>query len=216
MEPLDTVTAPPVVLPDADVDTDIIFPARFLLLLERNGLSRHLFHERRRPVPGQQPFVLDRPPFERAEILVAGRNFGCGSSREQAVWALADFGIRAIVAPSFGEIFQANCFRNGLLPIPLDAEAHQRVLDAATTGAPLEISLERLEIGLPGRECIPFSVDPERRRDLLLGRDEIETILGEEAEAIAAFEQRRRRSRPWLDLGEEELLYVRNLGSEDM
>src|SRR3984957_9049014 len=139
---LTSVAAP---LPDADIDTDVIFPARFLLLLNRQGLGQHLFHERRRS-SGQERFVLDRSPFDKAQILVAGRNFGCGSSREQAVWALSDFGIRCVIAPSFGEIFYGNCFRNGVLPIILPDPEHHDVMLAATSGAPLTVDLEAQEI----------------------------------------------------------------------
>src|ERR1700727_2224374 len=142
--------------PDADVDTDVIFPARFLLLLDRAGLGRHLFHERRAQALANEPFVLSRAPFDKAEILVAGSNFGCGSSREQAVWALMDFGIRCVIATSFGEIFYANCFKNGALPIVLDQEQHRTVLAAAATGRPLSVALEEQIIRLPGGEAIPF------------------------------------------------------------
>ena len=110
---LTSVAAP---FPESDIDTDVIFPARFLLLLDKTGLGRLLFHERRFGNGQPRPdFVLDRPPYDEARILVAGRNFGSGSSREQAVWALSDFGIRCVVALSFGEIFSANCFKNGVL-----------------------------------------------------------------------------------------------------
>lgn len=190
-----SVAAP---LPELDIDTDIIFPARFLLLLDRKGLAAHLFHERRRR-PGQ-PFVLDRPPFDRARILVTGNNFGCGSSREQAVWALADFGVLAIVAPSFGEIFQANCFRNGLLPLTLEPEAHRVVMEEAGSGRPLEISLARRSIRLPDGQTFAFAIDPERRRDLMLGRDEIELILADDGDDIERFEKQRANSSPWLTL----------------
>ena len=192
-----SVAAP---LPESDIDTDIIFPARFLLLLDRQGLAAHLFHERRRRTDGGEAFVLDRPPFDRAKILVTGPNFGCGSSREQAVWALADFGVRVIVAPSFGEIFQANCYRNGVLPVTLGGGAHHAVMDAAISGKPLEVSLERQSIALPGGETIAFAVDPGRRRDLLLGRDEIEAILADDGDDIETFERRRREMSPWLTL----------------
>ena len=124
-------------LAESSIDTDIIFPARFLLLLDREGLGRHLFHERRHMrAPGSEPFVLDRPPYDRARILVAGPAFGTGSSREQAVWALADFGIRCVIAPSFGDIFFGNCFRNGVLPVVLPPADHARVLAEAEATCP--------------------------------------------------------------------------------
>jgi 3-isopropylmalate/(R)-2-methylmalate dehydratase small subunit len=210
---VESVAAP---LPEADIDTDVIFPARFLLLLDRHGLAAYLFHERRRHGAGAEPFVLDRPPFNRAEILVTGGNFGCGSSREQAVWALADFGVRAIVAPSFGEIFHANCLRNGILPVTLGGEAHGAVMSAAASAVPLTISLERQEIALPEGETISFHVDPGRRRDLLLGRDEIEAILADDGDEIAAFERRRKDSTPWLVLGPERLAALDDLPSGEL
>src|ERR1700750_92556 len=116
---LTSVAAP---LPDADIDTDVIFPARFLLLLDRHGLGRHLFHERRARASASEPLILSQAPSEKAGILAGGRNSGCGASREQAVWALADFGIRCVIAPSFGDIFFNNSFKNGLLPIVMDAD----------------------------------------------------------------------------------------------
>ena len=197
MTPFTRVVSVAAPLPETDIDTDIIFPARFLLLLDRRGLGAHLFHERRRG--GGAPFVLDRPPFDRAQILVAGRNFGCGSSREHAVWALADFGVRVVAAPSFGEIFYANCFRNGLLPVRLDAAPHDRVMTAAETGAPIEIDLELQTVRLPEGEGIPFEIEPGRRRDLMLGRDEIDAILADDIGDIRDYESRRRAARGWLN-----------------
>jgi 3-isopropylmalate/(R)-2-methylmalate dehydratase small subunit len=210
---LTSVAAP---LPDADIDTDVIFPARFLLLLDRRGLGRHLFHERRAQAPASEPFVLSRAPFDKAEILVAGRNFGCGSSREQAVWALSDFGIRCVVAPSFGEIFYGNCFRNGMLPIALPDLEHRDVMVAATTGVPLTVDLEAQAIRLPERRTIAFQIDPHRRQALLLGLDQIGGILADDAANIAAFESRQKMQAPWLHLDPSKLSYFDNLGSKDI
>jgi 3-isopropylmalate/(R)-2-methylmalate dehydratase small subunit len=190
-----TLTSLAAPLPEADIDTDVIIPARFLLLLDKAGLGRHLFHERR---AGDPDFVLDRPPYDQAQILVAGGNFGCGSSREQAVWALVDFGIRCVIAPSFGEIFLANCFRNGALPIVLDATPYAAVLRAAEAALPVTVDLTAEHIRLPGAEPIPFAVDPHRRRALLLGLDEIGMILAEDLPEIEAFEARQRQVAPWL------------------
>lgn len=193
-------------LPEADIDTDVIFPARFLLHAEKEGLGRFLFHERRAAkAPGGGDFVLNVPPFDRAEILVTGANFGSGSSREQAVWALADFGFRCVIAPSFGEIFHNNCFRNGLLPIVLDEAAHGRVMRAAAAARPLAVDLESELLTLPDGEAIGFTVDRFGRRALLEGLDEIGLILAEDSASIAAFEARQRREAPWLDLGDGRL-----------
>jgi 3-isopropylmalate/(R)-2-methylmalate dehydratase small subunit len=209
---LTSIAAP---FPDADVDTDVIFPARFLLLLDRAGLGRHLFQERRAQAPASEPFVLARPPFDRAEILVAGRNFGCGSSREQAVWALADFGIRCVIAPSFGEIFYGNCFRNGTLPITLPDAEHAEVMAAAASGAALTVDLEAEVIRLPEGRTIPFQIDPHRRQALLLGLDQIGEILAGDAADIKAFESRQKAAAPWLYLDRDKLSYFDNLGSKD-
>jgi len=200
---LTSVAAP---LAEADVDTDIIFPARFLLLLDKVGLGKHLFHERRHR-PGGEPtdFVLNRPPFDQARILVADANFGSGSSREQAVWALADFGIRCVVAPSFGEIFYNNCFKNGVLPIVLTGEQHAQGMAAARSEGPLTVDLESQTIRLPNGPDLAFDVDPYRRRALLLGLDEIGGILADDAPAIEAFEAAQRRETPWLYLDDGRL-----------
>lgn len=200
---LTSVAAP---FPDADIDTDIIFPARFLLLPDRSGLASYLFHERRRRLsPDAARFVLDTPPFDKAKILVAGPNFGSGSSREQAVWALADFGIRCVIAPSFGEIFHANCFRNGVLPIVLGPADHERVMAAALGAAILTIDLDAEQIVLPGGPPIGFTVDSYRRRALLLGLDDIGRILIDDAAEISAFEANQRAQAPWLQLTPQQL-----------
>lgn len=194
---LQSVAAP---LPEADIDTDVIFPARFLLLLDKAGLGKHLFHERRHREGRLTDFVLNRPPYDEARILVAGANFGSGSSREHAVWALADFGIRCVIAPSFGEIFYANCFKNGLLAVVLDADEHALVMAVAQSGEPLRVDLEEQRITLHGGRAIRFEVDPYKRRALLLGLDEIGTILAEDAADIATFERRQHGQYPWLRL----------------
>lgn len=198
-----TLTGVAAPLPDSDIDTDVIFPARFLLLLDKAGLGRHLFHERRfdrdgQPCPG---FVLNRPPWNRAGILVAGQNFGSGSSREQAVWALADFGIRCVVALSFGEIFFANCFKNGVLAIPLQLDGHARVMRAADAGETVSVDLVEQVIRVAdGDAPIGFAVDPHRRDALLQGLDEIGAILADDADAIDRFEAMHRARSPWLHL----------------
>ena len=201
----ETLTAVAAPFPESDIDTDVIFPARFLLLLDKAGLGKLLFHERR--FVGGQPrpeFVLNRPPFDAARILVAGRNFGSGSSREQAVWALADFGIRCVVAPSFGEIFFANCFKNGVLPVVLPPEHHAKVLEAAQGGQAVTVDLEAQTIRASGEnEPIAFDVDPHRKRSLLLGLDEIGAILADAAEDIARVAAWHRARSPWLHLDDD-------------
>lgn len=206
--PLTGIAAP---LDEANVDTDVIFPARFLLLLDKAGLGAQLFHERRHAV---QPFILDRPPFDKARILIAGRNFGSGSSREQAVWALADFGIRAVIAPSFGEIFFNNCFKNGVLPIVLPDMEVERLQALAASGAPFSIDLEAGLIHLPDSSELGFSLDPYRRRLLLLGLDEIGAILADDVTDIERFESAQAEAQPWLHLGPAKLATLDDLKFE--
>jgi 3-isopropylmalate/(R)-2-methylmalate dehydratase small subunit len=206
MQKFTKITSVAAALREADVDTDVIFPARFLLLLDKAGLGKHLFHERRNARGGgKTDFVLNTPPFDDAEILVAGSNFGSGSSREQAVWALTDFGIRCVIAPSFGEIFYSNCFKNGALPLVIEGDAHERVMLAAESGKPLTVDLEAQTVVLPDGEVIGFEIDPYRRRTLMLGLDEIGSILADDAADIAAFEARHRSEQPWLFLDDGRL-----------
>jgi 3-isopropylmalate/(R)-2-methylmalate dehydratase small subunit len=209
VEKFTTITGVAAPLPEADLDTDIIFPARFLLLLDKAGIGKHVFHERRYPrAPGKPEFILNVPPFDHASILVAGANFGSGSSREQAVWALLDFGIRCVIAPTFGEIFYGNCFKNGLLPIMLSSADHTSVMRAAETAKPLSVSLERQAIVLPDGMVIRFDVDAYRRDALLSGLDEIGSILADDGADIEFFEARQRRESPWLHLGGRQDVFV--------
>lgn len=189
MTPFTTLTATAAPFPEDNVDTDIILPARFLLHTEKRGLGRFAFYERRQE-PG---FVLDDYPG--AQILIAGANFGCGSSREQAPWALADLGFRAIVAPSFGEIFASNCAKNGMLCVVLADTAP--LLAAATARHPVTIDLHDQTVAT-GNHVWSFPIDPGPREALLNGWDEVETILGRYGAAITQFERRQRAAQPWL------------------
>jgi 3-isopropylmalate/(R)-2-methylmalate dehydratase small subunit len=200
MQKFTTLTGIAAPLPEADIDTDMIFPARFLLLLDKAGIGRHLFHERRYREGRPTDFVLNTPPWDHAKILVADANFGSGSSREHAVWALADFGIRCLIAPSFGEIFYANCFKNGILAIVLTDDEHARVKKVAMNGGSLAIGLEAQTVTLPDGQSIAFELDPYKRRSLLLGLDEIGSILADDAPDIADYERRQRALYPWLEL----------------
>lgn len=206
---LDSVAAP---LPEANIDTDIIFPARFLLIMEKKGLGKHLFHERSAgKAQGSERFVLNEPPFDKAQILVTGPNFGVGSSREHAVWALADFGISCVIAPSFGEIFFGNCFKNGVLPIVLSPEEIDLAMAAARSGKPLAVDLEEQQVVLPDGRVLKFEVDPYRRRSLLLGLDEIGGILADDDAEIAQFEARQREATPWLYLTPDQLAFFNDV-----
>ena len=188
-------------LPLSNVDTDKIIPARFLKTIKRSGLGTHLFDTLRYDADGSErpDFVLNREPYRHAEILIAHENFGCGSSREHAPWALLDFGIRCVIAPDFADIFYGNCFKNGVLPISLPrALCDVLMADAAMGGnARVTIDLERQVVIRPNGETIPFEIDALRRHMLLHGLDEIGQTLQHDA-GIAAYEARRQLDQPWL------------------
>jgi len=200
MQPFTTLHSVAAPMPDADIDTDIIFPGRFLVLTQKAGLGPYAFYEKRFDDQGRErpDFVLHRPRWRNAAILVAGANFGCGSSREQAPWALADLGLRCIIAPGFGEIFQANCLNNGLLPIRLAAPEHARVMAAAQAGQVLTVDLAASTITLADGGLIRFDIAERARQALLEGRDEIERIRQDAGPAITAFEVQQRQRQPWL------------------
>jgi 3-isopropylmalate dehydratase small subunit len=200
MQPLVRLTAVAAPLPEADVDTDIIFPARFLLHTEKVGLGRFAFYDRRLDGDGlERPdLFLNQPAYEEARILVTGENFGCGSSREQAAWALADLGLRCVIAPSFGEIFYANAFNNGMLPVRLPAPDVARLMADAAAAAELTVDLEANVVVRPDGERLGFETPDWRREALLNGWDEIELILRTHAAEIDAFEHRQRAERGWL------------------
>jgi 3-isopropylmalate/(R)-2-methylmalate dehydratase small subunit len=200
MEKFTTVTSPAVTLPDSNIDTDLIFPGRFLILTIRAGVGKYLFHDLRfLPDGSENPtFPLNIPPFRDAKILVAGDNFGCGSSRENAVWTLKDYGIRVVISTGFGEIFFSNCFKNSVLPIVLDATRHALIQRMAASGAPLTVDLENLRIEAPNFAPVPFELDAFRREALLNGWDEITRILQNDDPDISAYEDRQRGQMSWL------------------
>jgi 3-isopropylmalate/(R)-2-methylmalate dehydratase small subunit len=201
MEPfkkLDGVAAP---LNMINVDTDMIIPKQFLKTIHRTGLGKALFDEMRYNDDGSEKpdFVLNKPAYRKATILVAGENFGCGSSREHAPWALLDFGIRCVIAPSFADIFYNNCFKNGILPIRLPQEIVDKLLDDASRGsnARISVDLETLEIRGPDGGMVKFEVDEFRRQCLLNGWDDIGLTLRED-EKIAAYEKQHKHDAPWV------------------
>ena len=200
MEAFTQWTAIAAPLPEANIDTDKIIPARFLKTIKRSGLGVNLFDSMRYENGAERPeFVLNREPYRRAGILIAHENFGCGSSREHAPWALLDFGIRCIIAPSFADIFYNNCFKNGMLPIRLPREICDMLIRDASMGgnARLTVDLERQVVVRPDGEEIGFEVDPLRRRLLLEGLDDIgQTML--HAPAIERFEQEHAGRHPWV------------------
>jgi 3-isopropylmalate/(R)-2-methylmalate dehydratase small subunit len=200
MEKFTTLTGIAAPLPMINVDTDMIIPKQYLKTIKRTGLGDGLFAELRYDENGnrREDFVLHRAPYDRAAILIAGENFGCGSSREHAPWALLDFGFRVIVAPSFADIFYNNCFKNGILPVTLPQSEIDKLLDDAARGAnaTITVDLENQEIRGPDGGVIHFDIDPFRKRCLLEGLDDIALTL-EKADHIERFETERRLSRPW-------------------
>jgi len=200
MKAFTSLTAIAAPLPLDNVDTDMIIPARFLKTIKRTGLSEGLFAAMRFDGEGKETdFVLNRAPYDKAEILIAGENFGCGSSREHAPWALLDFGIRCVIAPSFADIFHNNCFKNGILPIVLPQEEIDKLLDDASRGANARITvdLESQTIAGPDGGSLSFEIDSFQRQCLLNGWDDIGLTL-QKAESIESFEAQRKASQPWL------------------
>jgi 3-isopropylmalate/(R)-2-methylmalate dehydratase small subunit len=202
MEKFTTLTAVAAPLPMINVDTDMIIPKQFLKTIKRSGLGVNLFTEMRYLDDGSEnpDFVLNKPAYREAKILVAGDNFGCGSSREHAPWAIQDFGIRCIIAPSFADIFYNNCFKNGILPIALPEADVDKLMDDAERGANaiVTIDLSSQTITGPDGGEIRFEIDPFKKRCLLEGLDEVGLTLEKEA-AITSFEEKRRAATPWLD-----------------
>ena len=186
-----------------NVDTDVIIPMDKMLMGDRDGLGRFAFHAWRRRADGTDDpdFVLNQAPFRDAKILLAGANFGCGSSREPAVWAILGLGIRCVIAPSFGAIFFNNCFANALLPVVLPADRVAAFAEQATAmpGAAFTVDLERCRVTAPDGGEVAFAVDRRRREALLQGLDEITLTLRREPE-IAAFQEADRKRRPWVYL----------------
>jgi 3-isopropylmalate/(R)-2-methylmalate dehydratase small subunit len=200
MRKFDKLTGVAAPLPIANVDTDKIIPKQFLKTIKRTGLGKHLFSEMRyNPDGSENPdFVLNKPAYRKAQILVAGENFGCGSSREHAPWALVDFGISCVISESFADIFYNNCFKNGILPIKVSKKDLALLMDDASRGsnATLSVDLEAQEIRGPDGGCVKFEIDPFRKESLLKGLDEIGYTLEKEPD-IAAFEQRAHSERPF-------------------
>ena len=202
MEKFTNLTAVAAPLPMINVDTDMIIPKQFLKTIERSGLGKNLFDEMRYRDDGSEnpDFVLNKPAYRKAQILVAGDNFGCGSSREHAPWAILDFGIRCVIAPSFADIFYNNCFKNGILPIVLPQEEVDKLMDDAERGANaiITVDLDKQSITGPDGGEIKFEIDPFKKHCLLNGLDEIGLSL-EKERSIGDYEARRRAATPWLD-----------------
>jgi 3-isopropylmalate/(R)-2-methylmalate dehydratase small subunit len=205
MQPFTTLEAIAAPLPLVNVDTDKIIPARHLKTIKRTGLGVHLFETLRYRDDGSErpEFILNREPWRHAEILIAGENFGCGSSREHAPWALLDYGIRCVIAPSFADIFFNNCFKNGVLPIALPKDQVEILIREATEARDpiFTIDLEQQQIHRPtGNEVFRFEVDPFRRHCLLNGLDDVGLTM-QKVRRIDDFEARQRAAEPWLYRG---------------
>jgi len=204
MQKFTTLTGVAAPLDMINVDTDMIIPKQFLKTIKRTGLGKSLFFEMRFDDDGNEKpgFVLNKPAYRKAQILVAGDNFGCGSSREHAPWALLDFGIRCIISTSFADIFFNNCFKNGILPIALPKEDVDKLMDDARRGAnaTVTVDLARQEIRGPDGGCIKFDIDPFRKHCLLEGLDDIGLTL-QKAQAIETFEEKQKMTQPWVHRG---------------
>jgi 3-isopropylmalate/(R)-2-methylmalate dehydratase small subunit len=201
MQKFTTLTGVAAPLPQVNVDTDRIIPARFLKTIKRSGLGKSLFNDiRYNPDGSEKPdFVLNQPAYRKAQVLVAGENFGCGSSREHAAWSLLDFGIRCVISTSFADIFFNNCFKNGVLPIRLPKAQVEQLMDDATKGAnaTVTVDLEKQEITRPNGEKIRFEVEAFRKHCLLNGLDDIGLTL-QKGKEIDTYEAAQKQSQPWL------------------
>ncbi|MDQ7260265.1 3-isopropylmalate dehydratase small subunit [Paracoccus sp. PS-1] len=201
MDKFTTLTGIAAPMPLVNIDTDMIIPKQFLKTIHRSGLGKNLFDEMRYDAEGNEipDFVLNQPAYREAQIIVAGDNFGCGSSREHAPWALLDFGIRCVISTSFADIFYNNCFKNGILPIVMPPEVVEVLMEDAKKGANarMTVDLENLTVTTSDGQSFPFELDPFRRHCLLNGLDDIGLTM-EKASAIDTFEAQMAQSRPWV------------------
>ena len=188
----------PAHMPLLNIDTDMIIPKQFLKTIKRTGLGKNLFYEMRFDEKGNsiEDFVLNKKPFNESKILLAGKNFGCGSSREHAPWALLDFGIKCVIAPSFADIFYNNCFKNGILPIVLDEKKIQELAEYSKRETIIEIKIETQEI-LYGNKTVKFDLDSFKKKCLIEGIDDI-TLSLEKLTNIQNYEDKIKNNKPWL------------------
>ena len=199
MEKFDILKSVPANLPMMNVDTDMIIPKQFLKTIKRSGLGKSLFFEMRYDEQGKKvnDFVLNTEPYDKSSILLAGKNFGCGSSREHAPWALLDFGIKCVISPSFADIFYNNCFKNGMLPIVLDQKQLEELIEYSERKEVIEINLPEQKIKL-GNKIISFEVDAFKKKCLLDGLDDIALSL-EKSEKISSYENNILKTKPWMN-----------------
>ncbi len=199
MEKFVTLKSVPAYLPMMNIDTDMIIPKQFLKTIKRTGLGKSLFFEMRYKENGKknENFMLNKEPYNSTSILLAGKNFGCGSSREHAPWALLDFGIKCIISLSFADIFYNNCFKNGMLPIILDEKKIQELIKYSERKESIEINLTEQEV-LFGNNKIKFEIDPFKKKCLLNGLDDIALSL-EKLEKISSYEKKIKKNKPWIN-----------------
>ena len=199
MKKFDTLKSIPASLPMINVDTDMIIPKQFLKTIKRTGLGKSLFYDMRYNESGKkiENFVLDNKPYDNSSILITGKNFGCGSSREHAPWALLDFGIRCLIGQSFADIFYNNCFKNGILPIILEENKIDELVQYSERKENIEINLQEQEI-IFGNKRIKFKVDSFKKKCLLEGLDDIALSL-EKSEKISLYEDKINKNKPWIN-----------------
>ena len=199
MEKFDILKSVPVNLPMMNVDTDMIIPKQFLKTIKRSGLGKSLFFEMRYDEQGKKvnDFVLNTEPYDKSSILLAGKNFGCGSSREHAPWALLDFGIKCVISPSFADIFYNNCFKNGMLPIVLDQKQLEELIEYSEKKEAIEVNLSEQKIKLENK-IISFEVDAFKKKCLLDGLDDIALSL-EKSNKITSYEKNIQKTKPWMN-----------------
>ena len=199
MESFKTIIGIPAPLPMINVDTDMIIPKQFLKTIKRSGLGKNLFHELRYDIQGniKNDFILNWDPYKTSKILIAGANFGCGSSREHAPWSLLDFGFKSIIAPSFADIFYNNCFKNGILPIKLDQQKVDILMNEAENKNDVSVDLENQKITYQNDKTIEFEIDPFRKKCLLEGLDDIGLTL-QKNNKIDVHEEKIHSIQPWI------------------
>ena len=199
MEKFNILKSVPANLPMMNVDTDMIIPKQFLKTIKRSGLGKSLFFEMRYDEQGKKVnnFVLNKEPYNKSSILLAGKNFGCGSSREHAPWALLDFGIKCVISPSFADIFYNNCFKNGMLPIVLDQNHLEELIEYSKRKEAIEINLSEQKIKL-GNKIISFEIDDFKKKCLLDGLDDIALSL-EKSDKISSYEKHIQKTKPWMN-----------------
>ena len=199
MEKINILKSIPANPPMVNVDTDMIIPKQFLKTIKRNGLGKSLFFEMRYDESGKkiEDFILNKEPYNKSSILLTKKNFGCGSSREHAPWALLDFGIKCVISPSFADIFYNNCFKNGMLPIVLDEKNIDQLIEYSKRKEFIEINLSKQEIKF-GNNKFNFDIDPFRKKCLLDGLDDIALSL-EKSKRITSFEKKIKETKPWVN-----------------